>query len=207
MIDFEKSGWNCSILSRLESRGLGGGELSAPRLDKYLALFSVCLWIKEVWPHKNCFFISGHDAWQSNSRISNYKKFWSSSGVKQRPKDGVEWGVASDNRVKYYGVASVKDNEWLLRCEILEWCTSWVVVVDEQIGVDEIKFALPNGWECLPGGNIPDAILDCAVKCEALFIRFFGPMDNGEQGVIVIGDRGDINCLKSRSKNIDQNHD
>lgn len=204
IIDFESSGWNCSILSRLQSRGLVGGEFSASKLDKHLALFSVCLLIKEIWPHKNCFFISGHDAWQPNSRIANYKKFWSLSGIERRPKEGVEWGVANDNRVKYYGVAPIKNNEWLLRCEMLEWCTSWVIVVDEHIGVDEIKVALSNGWECLPGGNIPDAILDCAVNCAAFFLRFFGPMDNGEQGVIVIGDRGGIKCLKNRSKNIDQ---
>lgn len=190
---FEKAGWNNSILSKLRRHGLKGLEYSAINMNKYESINSMCRWIRGISPHKESFVLYGNDTWQENTRISNYKKFWGLFDPGRKPKNEFAWSEKSEEGVKFYGLTPIKENEWLLRSAILERENTWILLGEFNTQLVEKYFS--SGWDCSPGNIIPSEILSFTKEANAFLLRFFGPANDLKQGVIIIGDASSIDEL------------
>ncbi|WCM92978.1 hypothetical protein M5C99_22025 [Acidovorax sp. NCPPB 2350] len=190
---FQQAGWNDSIISDLRRHDLKGLEYSEVGMDRYESMNSMCRWVRGMAPHMECFIIYGNDTWQPSTRISNYKKFWGLFNPKDKPKNELDWMQRSEDGVKFYGVAPIRENEWLLRSSVLERENTWMILGN--IGAQTIGEHFSSGWNCRPENSIPIEVLVFARENGTFLLRFFGPAEDLKQGVIIIGTDSFIDAL------------
>lgn len=191
--NFEQAGWNSSILSNLKKHELKGLECSSINMDVYASANSACRWIRGMFPHKESFVLYGNDAWQPNTRISNHKKFWGLFDPKHKPKNEFSWSEQSEDGMKFYGLAPITENEWLLRSSILERENTWILL--GQFNTQLLEKYFPSGWSLSSGEVIPANLLAFSKETNTFLLRFFGPANDLKQGTVIIGNQLSIDDL------------
>jgi hypothetical protein len=199
---FFQAGWNPNVIAKLHAFHCNGLEISSAVVNgasnKDCALTALTEKMENIFPSQSAWVVIGNDVTQPDNRVVRYKKLWAQLGIQANEmssSQAVEWMVPCEAGVKFFGCIDRKiiSNTYLLEL----WGrfgACWMIVCPDGRGLGSVTKYLEGGWS-VESPAPPGELLRLIQNEKSFLIRDFGPTENNEDGIVIVGREDEINVL------------